>query len=89
MSTPVLAGKEVRTGPGTVRGDRGDHHGHDPRLGGAGGARGHGRRSAGHVRPVMMLHVWVVPYPGGVFSDDLSSAATSAAVQAALAAPAR
>jgi hypothetical protein len=36
-----------------------------------------------------MLHVWVVPYPGGVFSDDLSSAATSAAVQAALAAPAR
>ena len=36
-----------------------------------------------------MLHVWVVPYPGGVFSDDLSAAATSAAVQAALAAPAR
>ena len=33
-----------------------------------------------------MLHVWVVPYPGGVFSDDLSAAATSAAVQAALAA---
>jgi hypothetical protein len=32
-----------------------------------------------------MLHVWVVPYPGGVFSDDLSTAATSAAVQAALA----
>ena len=32
-----------------------------------------------------MLHVWVVPYPGGVFSDDLSAAATSAAVQAALA----
>jgi hypothetical protein len=33
-----------------------------------------------------MLHVWVVPYPGGVFSDDLSEAATNAAVQAALAA---
>jgi hypothetical protein len=32
-----------------------------------------------------MLHVWVVPYPGGVFSDDLSAAATNAAVQAALA----
>jgi len=32
-----------------------------------------------------MLHVWVVPYPGGVFSDDLSTAATSAAVRAALA----
>jgi hypothetical protein len=32
-----------------------------------------------------MLHVWVVPYPGGVFSDDLSAAATSAAVQAVLA----
>jgi hypothetical protein len=32
-----------------------------------------------------MLHVWVVPYPGGVFSDDLSAAATSAAVHAALA----
>jgi len=31
-----------------------------------------------------MLHVWVVPYPGGVFSDDLSAAATSTAVQAAL-----
>jgi hypothetical protein len=31
-----------------------------------------------------MLHVWVVPYPGGVFSDDLSLAATNAAVQAAL-----
>jgi hypothetical protein len=36
-----------------------------------------------------MLHVWVVPYPGGVFSDDLSASATSSAVQAALAAPAR
>jgi hypothetical protein len=24
-----------------------------------------------------MLHVWVVPYPGGVFSDDLSAAATN------------
>jgi len=33
-----------------------------------------------------MLHVWVVPYPGGVFSDDLSSAATNAAVNAVLAA---
>src|SRR5580693_4315885 len=32
-----------------------------------------------------MLHVWVVPYPGGVFSDDLSSAATTAAARAALA----
>jgi hypothetical protein len=32
-----------------------------------------------------MLHVWIVPYPGGVFSDDLSAAATSAAVRAALA----
>jgi hypothetical protein len=32
-----------------------------------------------------MLHVWVVPYPGGVFSDDLSAAATNAAAQAALA----
>src|SRR5215472_7343528 len=32
-----------------------------------------------------MLHVWVVPYPGGVFSDDLSSSATNAAVNAVLA----
>ena len=32
-----------------------------------------------------MLHVWVVPYPGGVFSDDLSAAATTAAVRAVLA----
>lgn len=32
-----------------------------------------------------MLHVWVVPYPGGVFSDDLSASATSAAVRAVLA----
>ncbi len=31
-----------------------------------------------------MLHVWVVPYPGGPFSDDLSLAATNAAVQAVL-----
>ncbi len=31
-----------------------------------------------------MLHVWVVPYPGGVFSDDLSRAATNSAAQAAL-----
>jgi len=33
-----------------------------------------------------MLHVWVTPYPGGIFSVDLSAAATHAAVQAALAA---
>ena len=32
-----------------------------------------------------MLHVWLVPYPGGVFSDDLSLAATDSAAQAALA----
>jgi hypothetical protein len=31
-----------------------------------------------------MLHVWVVPYSGGPFSDDLSQGATNAAVQAAL-----
>jgi hypothetical protein len=31
-----------------------------------------------------MLHVWVVPYPGGPFSDDLSTAATNAAARAAL-----
>jgi hypothetical protein len=31
-----------------------------------------------------MLHVWVVPYPGGVFSDDLSQTATNSAVQAVL-----
>ncbi len=31
-----------------------------------------------------MLHAWVVPYPGGVFSDDLSLAATNAAVRAVL-----
>ena len=31
-----------------------------------------------------MLHVWVVPYPGGPFSDDLSRAATDAAVRAVL-----
>jgi hypothetical protein len=31
-----------------------------------------------------MLHVWVVPYPGGPFSDDLSRAATNAAARAAL-----
>ena len=30
-----------------------------------------------------MLHVWVVPYSGGPFSDDLSQGATNAAVQAA------
>jgi hypothetical protein len=33
-----------------------------------------------------MMHVWVVPYSGGPFSDDLSSAANDAAVRAALAA---
>jgi hypothetical protein len=32
-----------------------------------------------------MLHVWVIPYSGGVFSDDLSTAATTAAARAALA----
>jgi hypothetical protein len=32
-----------------------------------------------------MLHVWVVPYTGGVFSDDLSAAATHVAVQTVLA----
>src|SRR5262252_1558600 len=32
-----------------------------------------------------MLHVWVVPYSGGPFSDDLSRAATNSAAQAALA----
>jgi hypothetical protein len=32
-----------------------------------------------------MLHVWVVPYPGGPFSDDLSLPATNAAARAALA----
>ena len=31
-----------------------------------------------------MLHVWVVHYPGGPFSDDLSRAATNAAVRAVL-----
>jgi hypothetical protein len=31
-----------------------------------------------------MLHVWVVPYPGGVFSDDLRLAATNTAVKAVL-----
>ncbi len=31
-----------------------------------------------------MLHVWVVPYPGGPFSDDLSLAATNAAAHAVL-----
>jgi hypothetical protein len=34
-----------------------------------------------------MLHVWVVPYSGGVFSDDLSAAATNSAVRAVLAEP--
>jgi hypothetical protein len=32
-----------------------------------------------------MLHVWIADYPGGVFSDDLSQAATNSAVQSALA----
>src|SRR5262249_32002534 len=32
-----------------------------------------------------MLHVWVVPYPGGVFSDDLSASATNTAVHTVLA----
>jgi hypothetical protein len=31
-----------------------------------------------------MLHVWVVLYPGGVFSDDLSRSATNSAVRAVL-----
>jgi hypothetical protein len=34
---------------------------------------------------MQMLHVWVVPYPGGVFSGDLSTAAATSAAQAALA----
>ena len=32
-----------------------------------------------------MLHVWVVPYIGGLFFGDLSLAATNAAARAALA----
>ncbi|HEY1621635.1 MAG TPA: hypothetical protein VGG25_28705 [Streptosporangiaceae bacterium] len=32
-----------------------------------------------------MLHVWVVPYSGGPFSDDLSQSATNSAVRAVLA----
>ena len=32
-----------------------------------------------------VLHVWVVPYPGGVFSDDLAAAAMTAAARAPLA----
>jgi hypothetical protein len=32
-----------------------------------------------------MLHVWVVPYPGGPFSDDLSQSATNSAIRAVLA----
>jgi hypothetical protein len=31
-----------------------------------------------------MMHVWVVPYTGGPFSDDLNTAATNAAARAAL-----
>jgi hypothetical protein len=38
-----------------------------------------------HRYTAQMLHVWIVPYPGGIFSDDLSTAATNAAVQAGLA----
>lgn len=53
---------------------------------------GFGVQLRGHCDPstwtdqytAQMLHVWVVPYPGGVFSDDLSRGATDAAVQAAL-----
>jgi hypothetical protein len=41
---------------------------------------------AGHLAATaQMLHVRVVPYPGGVFSDDLSAAATNSAVRAVLA----
>jgi hypothetical protein len=48
--------------------------------------RGHCDPSTWHDQyTTQMLHVWVVPYPGGVFSDDLSTAATTAAAQAALA----
>lgn len=54
---------------------------------------GFGVALRGHCNPAtwkdtyttQMLHVWVVPYPGGVFSDDLSTAATTAAARAALA----
>lgn len=54
---------------------------------------GFGVQLGGHCDPstwkdkytTQMLHVWVVPYPGGVFSDDLSTAATNNAAQAALA----
>jgi len=53
---------------------------------------GFGVALRGHCNPstwtdqytTQMLHVWVVPYSGGVFSDDLSTAATTAAAQAAL-----
>jgi hypothetical protein len=31
-----------------------------------------------------MMHVWLVPYSGGPFSDDLSQSANDAAVRAAL-----
>jgi hypothetical protein len=37
-----------------------------------------------NIYTAQMLHVWAVPYPGGVFSDDLSEAATNSAVQAVL-----
>jgi hypothetical protein len=44
--------------------------------------RGFCRPGTWHDRyTAQMLHVWVVPYPGGPFSDDLSAAATSAAVR--------
>lgn len=53
---------------------------------------GFGVRLRGHCDPAtwqdrytdQMLHVWVVPYRGGPFSDDLSRAATTAAARAAL-----
>lgn len=61
--------------------------------GGAVTIAGFGVETGGHCDPstwqdnytTQMLHVWVVPYPGGVFSDDLSSSATTSAAQAALA----
>jgi len=47
--------------------------------------RGSCNPAAWHNRyTAQMLHVWVVPYPGGPFSDDLSRAATNAAVRAVL-----
>jgi hypothetical protein len=47
-----------------------------------------GRCESQHWKPGtytgQMLHVWVVPYPGGPFSDDLSKTATDAAVHTVL-----